>query len=358
MSERLTASNLIRSMNALKDRDLNYVNSDNQGRIRIIAIHQPEGPVEIRRWNPSKLESCDQARTETISSNMLWRLANALATKRPVNVDRVFGGSYNTRSALEAILAHTPEFYFAYPDRIDTFASTVSIKKGHKHLIWMPNTPHEAGVMKETQTSIVISEIPTEATYDGIQIFQPDANNIAHDTELARRHAQIQFALLMIGRTLRFKTWIALNDRGIVVKDVKIGEMDGVLSSLNDVKLISAFDAAINAGKLIDCIWFRNDKYMPAVMEIEHSTGVKSGLTRMLEFKKHVPPVPTRWTIVAPDDDREAVVSCCGMEQFKELGARYFPYSAVEELYSLCQRRILHGFQDEFIDSFIETAVN
>ncbi|MGB0775407.1 MAG: restriction endonuclease, partial [Akkermansiaceae bacterium] len=67
-------------------------------------------------------------------------------------------------------------------------------------------------------------------------------------------------------------------------------------------------------------------------------------------------PFPTRWTIVAPDEDRSKVIEKCSKPQFKELQARYFPYSAVEELYSLCRRRKITGVDDSFLDCFMEST--
>jgi len=58
-----------------------------------------------------------------------------------------------------------------------------------------------------------------------------------------------------------------------------------VIVSLRDEKLLSAYIEASQAALMIDCIWFKNGKLMPAVMEVEHSTGVTSGLTRMKNFQ-------------------------------------------------------------------------
>ncbi len=100
---------------------------------------------------------------------MIWRIANAFSPNQPINFDRVLAGSYNTRSVLEALLAHTPQFHFCYPGRIETTGGNPVIKRGHKHLMWTPNEPHKKGVVREMKTEIVISEVPTlEAFYDAL----------------------------------------------------------------------------------------------------------------------------------------------------------------------------------------------
>ena len=92
-------------------------------------------------------------------------------------------------------------------------------------------------------------------------------------------------------------------------------------------------------------------------MEVEHSTGVTSGLTRMKNFYDHFPPFPTRYAIVAPDDLRAKVLKECNKPQFRQLNPKFFSYSSVEELYSLCQRRKLQGVTEEFLDCFMEDTV-
>ena len=273
-------------------------------------------------------------------------------------MDRVLGGSYNTRSVFEALLAHTPEFYFCYPGRMENKGGLSAIKHGHKHLLWNPDLPHKSGVLEKAETDIVISEIPAlDAFYDSLVL--PDSfETQGLDIDIQRRHAQIQVALYFIGKQLNFRTWIAQNDKGILYQNKRIGEYDGVISSLKDEKLMTAYDDAIQAALLIDCIWFKNGKLMPAVMEIEHSTGITSGLSRMKNFKDKFPPFPTRYVIVAPDEDRDKVIKEANKPQFKDLDTRYFTYSAVEELYSLCQRRKLKGITEEFLDCFMEPILN
>lgn len=45
------------------------------------------------------------------------------------------------------------------------------------------------------------------------------------------------------------------------------------------------YSNAAKAALLIDVVWFRNARFTPAVIEIEHTTGVTSGLTRMQTSK-------------------------------------------------------------------------
>lgn len=357
--QKLSASNLVAFINQLdKNQSYNYINPKTKGLIKIEGVDLPEGPIRIKRWNPSAGEIESLQKTESISSEMIWRVANAFNPNQPINIDRILGASYNTRSVLESLLAHTPQFYFCYPGRIENKGEHTKIKHGHKHLIWSPEKPHKTGLLQKMETDIVISEIPTiDVFYDSLVL--PD-NFIQTEIniDVQRRHSQIQIALYFIGKQLNFRTWIAQNDKGILYQNKRIGEYEGIIASLKDEKLMSAYDDAIQAALLIDCMWFKNGKLMPAVMEVEHSTGVTSGLSRMKNFKDKFPPFPTRYVIVAPDEERNKVIKEANKPQFRDLDTRYFTYSAVEELYALCQRRKLKGVTEEFLDCFMEPVLN
>ncbi|MBF1300932.1 MAG: restriction endonuclease, partial [Neisseria sp.] len=77
-------------------------------------------------------------------------------------------------------------------------------------------------------------------------------------------------------------------------------------------------------------------------------------------LKDLLPPYAnTRWVIVAPDEDRDKVFKEANVPMFQNLDTQYFPYSAVEELYSLCIRRKLtnKAVNEEFLDCFMEKCV-
>lgn len=349
---RLTASNIVKAISNLpKDQWFEYVSPKNKGKVKVVSVTMPEGPVIIQRSLSEKNES--------ISSKMIWRLANAMLPGAPVNVERVYASSYNTRSVLETLIAHTPEFYWCTPGRIELENSTQEIKAGHKHIVWRPDTLHKNGVLEKFETNMVISEIPSaSAIYEALQMPNIVAQGIT-DINVQRRHLQIQIALVAIGHQLGFRTWVARNDQGITYGNKKVGELDGIVVSLEQENLLKAWSEAVKAATHIDCIWFRNGKFMPAVMEVEHSTGVVSGLARMKRLKDQLPPFQTRWVIVAPDEDRGKVLKEANEPQFHDLQTMFLPYSAVDELYALCQKRRLtnKAVNDAFLDCFMESCL-
>ena len=355
-----TAYNLIRAINLLpRNRNYNYINPKTPGLIHIENVNHPAGPVQIKRWNPKKSQTYAGAKVESISSEMIWRVANAVSQGEPINLDRILGASYNTRSVLETLMALTPEFYYCYPGRIKDVDGHSSIEHGHKHLIWLPNEPHTQGVLTEKQVpNMAISEIPIKSvTYDNLVISEDLVLGGDMDIEVVRRHTQIQIALYLIGLQLGYRTWIAQNDKGIIYKDKPLIEQPGIIPALANENIISAFPGAEPSAKFIDCIWFQNHRFMPAVMEVEHTTGVTSGLTRMKGLQDAMPAFNTRYVIVAPDNDREKVVDEANRPQFTSLDARFFSYSSVEELYYICTHRNLHGVTQEFLDCYMEKIV-
>ena len=358
MVTHLTANNLSRAIGNLpKNINYNYINKGTKGLIRIEDVGDQSGPIMFRRWNPFKGETYDTAKTESISSEMLWRVANAITEGEPLNLDRVLGGSYNSRSVLETLIALTPEFYYCYPGRIKDVGGHVSIEHGHKHLVWVPGHPHPPGELTEKKMdNMAISEIPMRSvSYDALQF--PEHMLTGMDINVLRRHTQIQIALYLIGLQLGYRTWIAQNDKGIVYREKPLLEQPGIIPSLRNENIISAFPGAESSAKFIDCIWFKNGRFMPAVMEVEHTTGITSGLTRMKGLQDRLPDFKTRYVIVAPDEDREKVRAEANRMQFLSLDARFFAYSSVEELYQLCTYRKLKGITQEFLDCYMERMI-
>ena len=357
----VTAYNIVNAINGLpKNRNYNYINPSNHGLIRIETIDFPAGPIRVRRWNPSDKNNntYQNAKVESISSEMLWRIANAINEGEPFNFERILGASYNTRSVLEALMAYTPEYYFCYPGRIFDVDGRSTIEHGHKHLLWLPREPHELGRIVEKEVpNMAVSEIPFQTVvYDNLVL--PEAMlSSGLDINVIRRHTQIQIALYLIGLQLGYRTWIAQNDKGIIYQDKPLLEHPGVMSSLSADENVVSMNHAENHAKFIYCIWFQNHRFMPAVMEVEHTTGVTSGLTRMKELRDAIPSFMTRYVIVAPDEDADRVVEEINRPQFRSLDARYFSYSSVEELYYLCTHRHPRGITQEFLDSYMKRVL-
>ena len=352
-----TAYNLVRAINVLpRNINYNYINPRTTTLFHIENVSLPAGPIQIKRWDPQKGGTIVGSNVESISSEMIWRVANAVNIGEPINLDRILGASYNTRSVLETLMALTPEFYYCYPGRIKDIDGHSTIEHGHKHLIWLPDTPHKQGILTEKEVpNMAISEIPLQSvTYDNLIL--PDNVSFGDDMniEVVRRHTQIQIALYLIGLQLGYRTWIAQNDKGIIYKEKPLIEHQNIITTLSSENIISAFPGAEPSARFIDCIWFENHRFMPAVMEVEHTTGVTSGLTRMKGLQDAMPAFNTRYVIVAPDNNREKVVEEANRKQFRSLDALYFSYSSVEELYYICTHRNLHGVNQDFLDCYME----
>ena len=164
----------------------------------------------------------------------------------------------------------------------------------------------------------------------------------------------MQMAVYEIGRALGLRTFIAQNDQGAMYKGKVLSDHEDIITDLSSVPVVGPFNGAANAGKLIDAIWFCS-RNIPAVFEVENSTGVTSGLTRMQNFMKLLPPYQDmRFVIIAPDDLRDKVVREVNKPEFKDLKAFYMPYSSVSELLGLCQERKLKGVTEAFLETFLD----
>lgn len=325
-------------------------------KLRITGIEKPEGPIKFKRWNSA--ESENTASRGSISIHQLEIVASVFSRKPnyPIHFDRLFSAGGNSRSALETLLAHTPNFFICYPQKSNPYTGKTDNKL--KHLMWCPDEFHNLGVMEKKAYTVVISEVELGTDFGDLKIDSSMLGDEFESIEAKRTHTQMQVALIRIGNALNFRTWIAKNDHTISVENKSLGTLEGVISTLDDVPILYDPESK-RAANLIDCIWFSNDyKYIPAVIEIEHSTGVTSGLTRMLKFRKSVPSITMCYTIVAPNELRTKVVSEANNKAFRDLMARFMPYSTVRELYGLIQRYELKNVVERtFIEPFMEKVV-
>lgn len=204
---------------------------------------------------------------------------------------------------------------------------------------------------RELGENCVISETPTlETMYD----VAPTLSRRDLPPEIARRHSQIQVALAEIGQALKLRTWLAVEDHGIVHDGRSIMDFPFVVQTLESERAISNYPEAVTVGKHIDCLQFNGG--LPFAFEVEHTTGVTSGLERMLAFHSRAPHLATNFVVVAPDEDRKLVMERSNRWQYREIEPWFLPYSAVEELYSFSRKRkgVIRGVDKRFMFNFME----
>lgn len=356
----VNASNLANAINSLnKNAIYDYPNPKTTTKIKIVNVKLPEGPITIQRCDPNKGESFEGKKEQTISSKMLWRLANAIKPGHPINIDRVFGASYNTRSALEALLLHTEFYYQCYPGRLERTGEVSEVKHGHKHILFCPDEPHTKGdIGRKEVNDMVITDVEREFRIDSLLLSETASNADKIDINVQRRHAQIQVLLIKCAEHMGLTTWVAKNDHSIKYNGQRLIELDSVIKKLSDTTALQGYHDAAPAGELIDVIWFSEDqKKIPAIIEIEHSTGVTSGLNRMKGFLKEAPELAhMTYIIAAPDEIREQVFQKASKPQFSDMNIKFLPYSAIEDLYLLCQRKLKGIDNIKFFHTFLENV--
>ena len=104
----------------------NYV-SGGDSKAKLLSIDRKSVKVDIVRINADGSE-----KNASMTTDILNTLANSIKENKPFKFDNVLNGSGNVRSTMEAIFAHTSEFYSCKIGRV-------------KHLMWVPRIPHEIG---------------------------------------------------------------------------------------------------------------------------------------------------------------------------------------------------------------------
>lgn len=144
-------------------------------------------------------------------------------------------------------------------------------------------------------------------------------------------HIGTQAILRDLGHSLGYDVWIASNDRN---QPFGAGRLcDGCLDELPST--IAPSSEMRDAVGLIDVLWLdRGADRVAAAFEVEHTTGISTGMLRMLNLVVGVPSdrLPNLY-IVAPDEREEEVRKKARHPLFcqvENLRARYLKYSALQ----------------------------
>ena len=357
MNAELSIRELILQIDHLAGKTILYPSKKSS--LQIVRVDKPEGGIVIKRRNITSKTPWNMIKEENISSNMIWRYVNALNTRIPVNIDRVLGASYNTRAALEAIIASCPHFFMCRPKRITSIASKdIVYDNSHKYLIWQPNKiGHAIGEFCwADDINGFVTEIPSTDVYFDAQTV--DVDEIKHNNpmlpEVKRIHSQMQVLLSETARWMELRSWVSIEDHGIQTRGKKLILNPYMVQDLSTEKVINNYPEAIRVARHIDCIWFNGG--MPFVFEVEHTTGVTSGLSRMQKLRLAASHTKTDYVVVAPDEDRQLVLQKSEGDQFSDLDLWYMPYSNLTEMYAFTQKHNFrcHRQRTDFAKMFME----
>lgn len=108
------------------NKSFDYV-SGGETKAKLVSVDRDNVRVDIARLNADGTE-----KNASMTTDILNTLSRSIKENKPFKFDNVLNGSGNVRSTMEAIFAHTTEFYACKIDNV-------------KHLIWVPSIPHEIG---------------------------------------------------------------------------------------------------------------------------------------------------------------------------------------------------------------------
>lgn len=108
------------------NKPFDYV-SGGETKAKLVSVDRKSVKVDIVRMKADGTE-----KSASMTTDILNTLSKSIKENEPFKFDNVLNGSGNVRSTMEAIFAHTSEFYACKVDKV-------------KHLIWVPSIPHEIG---------------------------------------------------------------------------------------------------------------------------------------------------------------------------------------------------------------------
>ena len=116
------------------------------GACQLVSVDQHTGAIKYKR-NRVGIAPEANAKTESITGANVAKLAAALSSGNAVEVNALYGGSGNFRSALEALVANTANVFVCQID-------------GKKHIFWNPDNAHPVGQVTVSSPPAIYAQIP------------------------------------------------------------------------------------------------------------------------------------------------------------------------------------------------------
>lgn len=187
-----------------------------------------------------------------------------------------------------------------------------------------------------------MNEINEEDYYfikENLQENQTQSSDVFRSQNLDKSHDCMEWALMQIGKHSGYSTWVAKQDRSRECKGQEVGE-----DSLENLPQLGFAEQVRRTVSNIDVLWLEGNM-VDSAYEVEHTTNIQTGLTRMNDLIKSVPHVMIRLYIVAPDKRREKVKKVIKRPTFSHLRGKvkYLPYSVVTEKYEKAKRILRLG---------------
>ena len=122
------------------------------GACELVSIDQNTGAIKYKR---NRVGTSPEAasKIESINGANVAKLADALSSMKAVEINALYGGSGNFRSALEALAANTSNIFVCQID-------------GKKHIFWDPNKSHPIGQVTVAEAPVVYVPLSGEKHFN------------------------------------------------------------------------------------------------------------------------------------------------------------------------------------------------
>ncbi|MFW9804418.1 MAG: EVE domain-containing protein [Candidatus Thorarchaeota archaeon] len=169
-----------------------------------------------------------------------------------------------------------------------------------------------------------------EITEDDFEVIRTELEKKASEEEgtpsLPQTHECIEWALLYLGKHSGFDSWLTRNDRNRSCDSIRLGNL-----SLEDLPPLRLTEEDLKNIATIDVLWIKENAVI-AAFEVEHTTNIQSGLTRLNDLVESIRYLTIQLFVVAPDERRNQVARQVSRPTYRTLQGkvRFIPYSTIQ----------------------------
>ncbi len=191
-------------------------------------------------------------------------------------------------------------------------------------------------------------------------ILEKDLTIIVEEKQpIVSTHNLYVYKLAKTGIFLGCEIWIAKDLKNMEIEGKKLSEF-----SIEDLIIPGLTHNILKILKSIDVLWIKNNEYVIAGFEVEHTTPIYSGLLRFSDLFLSIPSLTMNAYIIAPDKRKKQVETQFNRITFKQLFSQvaskmnviYYSsfdigYDTIESIYKQGGIYTIHKFLDNCRDN-------
>jgi type II restriction enzyme len=164
-------------------------------------------------------------------------------------------------------------------------------------------------------------------------------------------HSEMQYHLALLGKSLGYQVWIAMNDHSRTWDGKRLGEY-----SINKLPPLNLEPEVFKTISLIDVLWLDNDNIIVSGFEVEKSTSIYSGILRLNDLSLSLNTDHNLFYLIAPEKRESEIRAQLLRPSFRNLNKLSLSYVLFNDLRCDCDSMCKFGHDKSVLEKIAKTV--